>query len=47
MCLWNTNAHGSNKVKIWQNLSYYFTLPHPQGYVMSVKCEQSLDELTV
>ena len=27
--------------------SYILTLPHPQGYVMSVKCEQPLDELTV
>ena len=27
--------------------SYIFTPPHPQGHVMSVKWEQSLDELTV
>ena len=27
--------------------SYIFTTPHPQGHVMSVKCEQPLDELTV
>ena len=27
--------------------SYILTLPHPQGHVMSVKCEQPLDELTV
>ena len=27
--------------------SYILTLPHPQGRVMSVKCEQPLDELTV
>ena len=26
--------------------SYILTPPHPQGHVMSVKCEQSLDELT-
>ena len=26
---------------------YILTLPHPQGHVMSVKCEQPLDELTV
>ena len=27
--------------------SYILTTPHPQGHVMSVKCEQPLDELTV
>ena len=27
--------------------SYILTPPHPQGHVMSVKCEQPLDELTV
>ena len=27
--------------------SYILTPPHPQGHVMSVKCEQALDELTV
>ena len=27
--------------------SYILTLPHPKGYVMSVKCEQSIDEPTV
>ena len=27
--------------------SYILTPPHPQGNVMSVKCEESIDELTV
>ena len=27
--------------------SYILTPPHPQGHVMSVKCEQPIDELTV
>ena len=27
--------------------SYILTPPHPQGYVMSVKCEEQIDELTV
>ena len=27
--------------------SYILNLSHPQGHVMSVKCEQPLDELTV
>ena len=27
--------------------SYILTPPIPQGYVMSLKCEQPLDELTV
>ena len=27
--------------------SYILTPPHPKGHVMSVKCEQPLDELTV
>ena len=27
--------------------SYILTPSHPQGHVMSVKCEQPLDELTV
>ena len=29
------------------SMSYILTPPHPQGHVMSVKCEQPLDELTV
>ena len=27
--------------------SYILTTPHPQGHVMSVKCEEPVDELTV
>ena len=27
--------------------SYILTPPHPQGHVMSVKCEEPIDELTV
>ena len=48
MSLWNIDAPGGNKVKIWQkSLSYIFTLPHPQGHEMSVKCEQPIDELSL
>ena len=48
MCLWNTDALGGNKVKIWQkSLSYILTSPHTKRHVMSVKCEEPLDELTV
>ena len=34
-----------NMAKIYQ--SYILTPPHPQGHVMSVKCEEPIDELTV
>ena len=44
MCLWNMDAPGSNKVKI--SKSYILTPPHTQGHVMSVKCEEPIDELT-
>ena len=49
MCLWNTDAPGGNKVQLWQkSLSpTFWPCPAPQGRVMSVKCEQPLDELTV
>ena len=47
MCLWNTDAPGGNKKSNYGKISYILTPPHPQGHVMSVKCEQSLDELTV
>ena len=45
----NINAPGGNKVKIWQKClsPSFLTLPHPQGHVKSVRCEQPLDELTV
>ena len=39
---------GGNKVKIWQNLQVlHFDSAPPQGLLMSVNCEQPLDELTV
>ena len=43
------DAPDDNKVKIWQNLlsRNILNLPNPQGHVMSVKCEELLDELTV
>ena len=42
------DAPGGNKVKIWQNLKVLNFDPDPTlGHVMSVKREQSLDELTV
>ena len=48
MCLWNTDAPGSNKVKYGKNLQVlHFDPTPPQGYVMSVKCEEPIDELTV
>ena len=49
MCLWNTDAPGGNQVEIWQKSpkSYILTQPHPKGHVMSVKCEEPIDELTV
>ena len=49
MCLWNTDAPGGNKVQLWQkSLSpTFWPRPTPRGRVMSVKCEQPLDELTV
>ena len=48
MCLRNMDAPGGKKVKIWQkSLSYILTPPHPQGHMMPVKCENSIDELTV
>ena len=49
MCLWNTDATGRKKSQTMAKISksYILTLPHPQGHVMSVKCEQPLDELTV
>ena len=48
MCLWNTDAPGSNKVKYGKiSKSYILTQPDPQGHVMSVKCEEPIDELTL
>ena len=49
MCLRNTDTPDGNKVKILQKSrkSYILTPPHPKGHGMSVKCEQSIDGLTV
>ena len=47
MCLWTTDAPGSNNVKIWQNLQVLHFDPAPhQGHVMSVKYEEPIDEPT-
>ena len=49
ICLWNTDAprqqQSQNMAKI--SKSYILTLPHPQGHVKSVKCEEPIDEPTV
>ena len=48
MCLWNMDAPGGNKVKLWQkSLSPTFWPAPPQGHGMSVKCEEPVDEATV
>ena len=48
MCLRNMDAQTTKKLKSGKiSKSYILTPPHPQGYVMSVNCEQPLDELTV
>ena len=44
--------HGCPRQQQSQNMakiskSYILTPPHPQGHVMSVKCEEPIDELTV
>ena len=44
--------HGCPRRQQSQNMakiskSYILTPPHPQGHVMSVKCEEHIDELTV
>ena len=44
MCLRKTDAPGSNKVKIWQNL-FVLHFDSPQRYVMSGKCEQPFKNL--
>ena len=38
---------GRKRITLPEPKSYILTLPHPQGHEMSVKCEQSIDELTV
>ena len=48
MCLWNMDASAAtNSIYGKISKSYILTPPHSQGYVMSLKCEQALDELTV
>ena len=45
MCMWTP---GGNIVKIWHNLKIpHFDRAHLHGQVMSEKCEQPFDELTV
>ena len=44
--------HGCTRQQQSQNMakiskSFILTLPHPQRHVMSVKCEEPIDELTV
>ena len=47
MCLWNTDAPQRQQSQTMAKISKSYILTLPQGYVMSVKCEQPLDELTV
>ena len=48
MCLWNTDASGGNKVKLWQKSQVpHFDPTYSQGHGMSVKCEGPLDKATV
>ena len=42
-CPWRQQSQTMAKV----SKPYILTPPHPQGHVMSVKCEQPSDELTV
>ena len=42
-CPWRRQSQTMAKI----SKSYILNPPHPQGHVMSVKCEQPLDELTV
>ena len=46
MCLRNMDAPSGNKVEIWQK-SLHFDPAPPKGHEMWVKCEQSIDGLTV
>ena len=48
MCLWSTNAPTATKSNYGEICkSDMLTLPPPRGQVMSVKCKQPLDEITV
>ena len=42
-CPWRQQSQNMAKI----SKSYILTQPHPQGQVMSVKCEEPIDELTV
>ena len=48
MCLWNLDAPGGHKnSKYDKNLQVlHFDSARPQGHVISVKCEEPIDELT-
>ena len=35
LCFWNMNAHGGNKVKIWQNLQVLHFVPAPGAFDVS------------
>ena len=41
------SKYGKNQNMAKISKSYILTPPHPQGHVMSVKCEEPTDELTV
>ena len=48
LILWKTDAPGGNKAEICQtSLTPIFWPRQPQGHVMSVKCDEPIDELTV
>ena len=47
MCLWNMDAPGGNKVKIWQKSLGPTCSPCPTPRGMWCQCEEPLDELTV
>ena len=45
-CLWKNRCPQQQQSQNMAKKSYIFTLPHPQGHGMSVKCEEPVDELT-
>ena len=45
-CLQNKDAPPQQQIQNMEKV-LHLDLPHPQGHVMSVSCEQPLDELTV
>ena len=42
-CPWRQQSQNMAKI----SKSFILTPPHPQGHVVSVKCEEPIDELTV